>query len=677
VTELPENLVEPLSDLVLTDTVLSALEIAASKREGQPLATFDVLAALITVDPIGEWEWVQLQATPIVEEEAPRFRDPNSAPAGRWHNVPLTADATHALVIAKRIAHAYRFVPVPPGVLALGLVWEPDSGATVALLDQSQLRHEQLLELLQEALLDGKLEGLQRSLSRTDEQPPLATAGSDGINDLDGLLRDAAAIGPRRGGHGFVMVTTPRAALASIASESLLWRQAANKAGISLEEYQARLAGLVGDARESIDAPESELDSALPGIRLTAELTAAIEVAERLARHVAGSESVDVLALLPTALVTTNRAASRRAVPEHARAAFAEALTEVACGALLHNLDELVRTPASSAEAETASRTVEPATAASRSTSLGFNLGTFVGAFIVAGFGGLPLGAALAVAFLVRFGANRARKKARPRWVIQAGAGIAILTAIALAATTATNFADQRAALQQLRAGEIAIDRRDLVGAMRTLASSALLENESVRVRVLQSCVDWDLGYRDEAAAEAQLALTLGYRPYEKTHYAGRSCFLDAADFHGVSFLRVQPKLWLIFPRPYQTDARGQQLLAIAEHNSKLYNGDALIAIACLADRYDLRSLATFGFDVGINSNLKRFGRPTSKQALIRCLKSESVNYGYKYFKFPTNHAWVFVPKDAAARIPTPKKHRPPKDVCWTHFPLRGPCNKT
>jgi hypothetical protein len=679
VRNFPEALPEPLSDLLLTDTIVSALEVAASRRDGQPLGTFDLLAALIGVDPIGEWEWVQLQATPIVEDEAPRFRDPNSTPAGRWHNVPLTADATRASLIAKRIAQSYRLLPVPPGALALGLVWDRDSGATVALLDQSDLRHEQLLELIQEALLGGDLEGL-RSLEGVDESLPHAAGQQDVVGELGRVLRDAAAIGPRRGGRDFAVVATPSVTLALLARDPLLWRQASARAEISLEDYEARLADLVADSGEAITQPESELDRALAGIRLTGELAAAIETAERLARHVAGSESIDVLSMLPPALVMTEGAASRLALPEHVRAPFAETLIRLSCGGRVPNLDELVarrEAPTSEAAAPTPPPAPEAAVASSRSTSFGFNLGTFLGAFIVGGLGGLPLGVALGVAFMVRLAANRARKKVRPSRLIRAGAGIALVTAIALVATTATNFGDEHAAVQDLRAGELAISHHDLVGAMRMLASSALFENQSVRVRVLQACVDWDLRYRDEAATEAQIALTLGYRPNEETHYAGRSCFLDVPEFHGFGFLRVQPKLWLIYPRPYQTDARGLQLLEIAEQESELSKGDALIAIGCLADRYDLRSLAAFGFVVGINSNLKLFGRPTSTPALIRCLKSKSVNTGYRSFKSPISHAWIFIPADLSLRIPNPKRHRPPRDACWAHFPLRGPCNKT
>lgn len=148
----------PLGGVLLAQSTEAALEVAATKRDGQPLGTFRILSALISVDMVGDWSWVQLQATYIDHNEAERFLDRHDSAGGAWKNVPLTEDATVALQRAVEIGETYRLFPLPPGVLALGLVWDRDSGAARALLDESEVGHGRLLDLIQEAVLGTELE---------------------------------------------------------------------------------------------------------------------------------------------------------------------------------------------------------------------------------------------------------------------------------------------------------------------------------------------------------------------------------------------------------------------------------------------------------------------------------------------------------------------------------------
>jgi hypothetical protein len=162
-----------LDDLLLADATVGALEVAATRRHRRPLGTTDILVALTAMDQAGDWEWVQLHASPITVEEVRLFHDSDMTPGGQWRNVPLTVDAVQALQVAGRIAEAYQLLPMPPGVLALGLVWRAEAGASRALLHNSELRHRQLLELVQDAVLGTRLMALAVAVG--DPLPPQPT----------------------------------------------------------------------------------------------------------------------------------------------------------------------------------------------------------------------------------------------------------------------------------------------------------------------------------------------------------------------------------------------------------------------------------------------------------------------------------------------------------------------
>ena len=165
----------PLDDLLLSTVTVSALEIAATRREGEPLGTHGILAATIAADYLGSWEALQVRSTFVDTGERQRFRDEDTTPQGTWHNVPLTADATRALSVAARIAEHFRLLPLPPGVLVLGLVWHERSGAARALLEQADVSHAELLELVQEEILGTSLEGLEDAV---ETPPELASPGA-------------------------------------------------------------------------------------------------------------------------------------------------------------------------------------------------------------------------------------------------------------------------------------------------------------------------------------------------------------------------------------------------------------------------------------------------------------------------------------------------------------------
>jgi tRNA A-37 threonylcarbamoyl transferase component Bud32 len=158
---------DPFDHSLLTIEAHGAMEVAAARRGNRPLGTCDILAAIVAMDAAGSWQTVLLRTMFVTFDDALAFPDADAQPAGSWHNVPLTGDAAAALRVAARIATDFDLRPMPPGVLALGLVWSPRAGATRALLGGAEVDHRGLIDLLQTELLDVRLEGLADSWPET------------------------------------------------------------------------------------------------------------------------------------------------------------------------------------------------------------------------------------------------------------------------------------------------------------------------------------------------------------------------------------------------------------------------------------------------------------------------------------------------------------------------------
>jgi hypothetical protein len=177
---------DPFEGLSLATGTIRALDAAVEECGEGPASSFDILVGTIAVDAIGGWETVQLRTSFIDRGEGGRFRDADETPDGHWGETPLTRSARRALEVAAALARTYDLMPLPPGVLALGLAWEEDSGAAKALLAESDLGHRALIELLQDELLDTRLEGIDRAL--------------DGEAAERGALRGDATTGVASGG---------------------------------------------------------------------------------------------------------------------------------------------------------------------------------------------------------------------------------------------------------------------------------------------------------------------------------------------------------------------------------------------------------------------------------------------------------------------------------------------
>jgi hypothetical protein len=162
---------ETFFDVALTDAVVGALRSAAAQRKpDRPLSTLDILLALEATDTARSW-------TRFIIDDRPKD-DPAPTSSDSWEGHSLTGDAALALSRAKRLGEDYELLPLPPGVLALALVWNPSSAAARAFVGTS---HDELLSDIQDDVLGMRLEGLERS----DVRHPQGLDDPPGLNELE------------------------------------------------------------------------------------------------------------------------------------------------------------------------------------------------------------------------------------------------------------------------------------------------------------------------------------------------------------------------------------------------------------------------------------------------------------------------------------------------------------
>lgn len=197
---------------------IDALEAAAEVAGQGSVGTFDILVGLIGTDPSGAWERVQLHSSWIDPEERNRFQDVGPGVGDSCKGIPLSPAASEGLRIASDLARTYDLLPVPPAAIALGIVRDKDSGAARTLLEEAEIGHSALVDLLQDELLDGRLENLEmRGLgqqapspgtplrdkttsaasSRTLAPPPDLSPLPAEDPALQGLLQEAESLGRR------------------------------------------------------------------------------------------------------------------------------------------------------------------------------------------------------------------------------------------------------------------------------------------------------------------------------------------------------------------------------------------------------------------------------------------------------------------------------------------------
>ena len=146
---------DALSGLLLTEPVVAALRLAGSRRRaGGGLDTQTLLLALESVDVSSAWSRFVITERPQDE--------PAAGSVHTWDGIPLTPKCAEALRRARVLAEKYDLRPLPPGALALALVWDAESAAAQSFVG---VTHEELIAAVQQELIGLDLEGLDDALA--------------------------------------------------------------------------------------------------------------------------------------------------------------------------------------------------------------------------------------------------------------------------------------------------------------------------------------------------------------------------------------------------------------------------------------------------------------------------------------------------------------------------------
>src|SRR4051812_6906128 len=156
-----ETLTEILAGLRITETVVAALRLAATRRDHMgSLDTQTLLQALESVDPVVGWHRFTITDRPVP--------DPPGRSSDTWSGVPLTAHCAAALSRARALSKAYDLLPMPAGVLAIALAWDSDSGAARSFVGTT---HDELICALQDNILGVDLEDMPSVLAKREAPP--------------------------------------------------------------------------------------------------------------------------------------------------------------------------------------------------------------------------------------------------------------------------------------------------------------------------------------------------------------------------------------------------------------------------------------------------------------------------------------------------------------------------
>jgi hypothetical protein len=637
----------------LTLSVVQALELAAARRGMKPLGTFDLLVALQDATPSIEWSWIELEASAIRLEDAPRFADPQDQ-GGAWKNVPLTAAAEQALERAAMVAAAYDLIPLPPGAMAIGLLADADAGATQALLRSGQMSHSELLSLVQEITLGSTLEALEALLEPDAHESTSKRGLGKPSLEIARLARDIS----KRQSSAYLLITSAAWVEADIRRDPDRWKDAATHAGISLDAYRANLLHSIEHPRESIAIIDTLLDQELVGARLSQNVADSWARASQMAIQLAASEDSDPAPLIAPLLL---------ALPEADATTGLSALAGSQMSAHL-----LARTGAGESQSpggRNQGDVVEEIQQERKPAKGAVIAGTLIGSAILALVGGATWGFALAVGNIARWAVLRDKRNTNNRF-IAALSVLALLAAIALAVTAPISLAGEGTAVSHLQAAKKAIDDNDLPTAMRELGGAGLYENRSPVISILGACVDWELGYRDFAVVEAQTAILLGYNLSGPSGYRGRDCFIDTPSLHGLSYTEgIADFPHILYPVPSAKDSLGQEYLQFATDDAKDPH-EREVALACLSHKYHLDATAGQLLTAGVDGFLAFHpGQALTSTILRDCLAQKSLRHIMVYRHDPTLNADIYGPRDQFERIPSPSKPYAPVNACWAQFP--------
>ena len=128
-----------------------------------------MLGALARADSVGHWDRIELEVGELNTLPYERYLDP--APSGdllsmSWDNTRLSDTLSAALTLCDKICRVYEMHIVHPGVVALALVADPQSGAARCVLRSSELSYDHLIEKIQDDLIGRRLDGVDSLMRR-------------------------------------------------------------------------------------------------------------------------------------------------------------------------------------------------------------------------------------------------------------------------------------------------------------------------------------------------------------------------------------------------------------------------------------------------------------------------------------------------------------------------------
>jgi hypothetical protein len=145
----PAVVVQPFDGLPVLESVTEALATAGRRcLPGTAVGTADLLRALADVDALGRWDRILLH-----EVTADGLVDPAADYHIECNGTMINRTCEQAIAVAVRIGRRGGFLPLPPGVLVLGLIAVPNSAAASLLGIDSPERYRAMWSLVSSELL--------------------------------------------------------------------------------------------------------------------------------------------------------------------------------------------------------------------------------------------------------------------------------------------------------------------------------------------------------------------------------------------------------------------------------------------------------------------------------------------------------------------------------------------
>jgi hypothetical protein len=167
-SERPEDQPDLFAGMEISEAVSRAFAIAIGAGDpDSPLQSAALLVGLARADSVGRWDRIELEVGELNKLPYERYLDP--APSAdvlsmSWGATSLSDTLSTALKLCDTICRTYEMSIVHPGVVALALVADPQSGAARCVLRLSKSAHDHLVQSIQDDLIGRRLDGIDSLL---------------------------------------------------------------------------------------------------------------------------------------------------------------------------------------------------------------------------------------------------------------------------------------------------------------------------------------------------------------------------------------------------------------------------------------------------------------------------------------------------------------------------------